>query len=154
MTKKAIDASTIKPRLGSNYPEPFAAMVAGREKRALGDVFGLDGFGVNLVRLPPNCPSSMRHWHGVQDELVYVLEGEVVLERDDGEQVLTPGMVVGFKGGDCDGHRLVNKSDNVAVYLEVGDRREGDSGEYPDVDLKAEKTEEGWRFIHKDGTPY
>jgi len=82
------------------------------------------------------------------------LEGELVLERDEGEQVLTPGMVAGFKAGEANGHCLVNKSDKTAIYLEIGDRREGDSGEYSEADLKAERHEGGWRFTHKDGTPY
>jgi uncharacterized cupin superfamily protein len=33
------------------YPPPFAALVAGRAKRKLGDHFGLTNFGVNLTRL-------------------------------------------------------------------------------------------------------
>ena len=35
----------------SNYPEPFASQMAGREKRPLGNVFGLSNFGVNLTRI-------------------------------------------------------------------------------------------------------
>ena len=34
----------------SNYPEPFASRMAGREKRPLGDLFGLANFGVNRDR--------------------------------------------------------------------------------------------------------
>jgi len=150
---KAIDAKSITPRTGSTYPEPYASQVAGREKRALGNAFGLDGFGVNLVRLPPDCPSSMRHWHTKEDELIYVLEGEVVLETDEGERVLGPGMTAGFKAGDANGHRLVNKSEKEAVYLEVGGRIEGDEVDYPDIDMKT-IWNNGRVFVRKDGSRF
>ena len=73
---KAIHASEAPPRAkASNYPEPFAARVKGREKRPLGEVFGLTHFGVNLTRLAPGAVSALRHAHTKQDEFVYVLEG-------------------------------------------------------------------------------
>ena len=148
---KAMDAPA---RTGSGYPEPFRAQVAGREKRALGEAAGLANFGVNLVRLPPGSPSSMRHWHSREDEFVYVLEGEVVLQTDAGEQVLSAGMCAGFPAGVPDGHRLINKSKAVAVYLEVGDRDMGDAVEYPDIDMRGRAKRAGFAFTRKDGTPY
>jgi uncharacterized cupin superfamily protein len=150
----AFSAMDAPARMGSGYPEPFRSQVAGREKRALGDVAGLSNFGVNLVRLPPGSPSSMRHWHAREDEFVYVLEGEVVLETDAGEQVIKAGMCAGFPAGVADGHRLVNKSNAVAVYLEVGDRRFGDEVVYPDIDMHGRQTDKGFVFTRKDGTPY
>ena len=54
----------------------------------LGDPLGLTQFGVNAMTLPPGAWSSQRHWHLEEDEFVYVLEGEVVLATDAGEQVL------------------------------------------------------------------
>jgi uncharacterized cupin superfamily protein len=118
----AIDALTLEPRIGAPYPAPYDVPCALREKRALGDAFGLNNFGVNLVRLPPGCASSQRHWHSRQDELIYVLEGEPTLVTDAGEQRLTPGMTAGFRAGVADGHVLVNRTPRDAVYLEVGDR--------------------------------
>src|SRR5437879_4864351 len=57
----AIDAAAVPPaRPARGYPEPFATRVAGRERRALGDVFGLTNFGVNLTRLPPGGMSALR----------------------------------------------------------------------------------------------
>lgn len=126
----------------------------GREKRALGDLFGLTGFGVNLTRLAPGSMSALRHWHSKQEEFLYVLEGTPVLITGAGETQLSPGMCAGFPAGTGDGHHVVNRSQADAVYLEVGDRTAGDAGEYPDDDLKAVKVEGGWRFSHKDGTPY
>jgi len=149
-------AAEVPPRAkASNYPEPFASRVAGRQKQALGDVFGLKSFGVNRTTLKPGAMSALRHWHGVQDEFVYILSGHPVLVTDAGETELHPGMCMGFKGGEPDGHHLVNRSQEDVVVLEVGDRLPGDSGEYPDDDLRVAMGPDGkWRFTHKDGTPY
>lgn len=139
----------------SNYPEPFASRVARREKRPLGDVFGLTNFGVNLTRLPPGTISSLRHAHSRQDEFVYILEGEATLRTDKGETLLRPGMCAGFRHGTGNAHHLVNASERDVVYLEVGDRSPGDTATYPDDDLEARLDAAGkWIFTRKDGTPY
>src|SRR3954463_12113237 len=94
----AIVAAEAPPRRKpSNYPEPFASRMAGREKRPLGDVFGLANFGVNLTRLAPGGISALRHAHSKQDEFIYVLAGRPTLVTDAGETPLAPGMCAGFK---------------------------------------------------------
>lgn len=152
----AIDAAQapIRPR-PSNYPEPFASRIAKREKRPLGDLFGLSSFGVNLTRLAPGGISALRHAHSRQDEFIYVLEGTPILISDAGETPLRPGLCAGFKAGTGDAHHLVNRSDGDVVYLEVGDRAAGERVTYPDDDLSGAQDPDGtWRFFHKDGTPY
>jgi uncharacterized cupin superfamily protein len=153
---KAIQARQAPARTKpSNYPEPFASRMAGREKRPLGDPFGLRNFGVNLTRLAPGAVSALRHAHSRQDEFVYVLEGRPTLITNEGETALEPGMCAGFPAGTGDAHHLVNRSTQDVVYLEVGDRSAGDQGTYPDDDLKAVLGPDGaWRFTRKDGTPY
>ena len=139
----------------STYPEPFASRMLGREKRPLGDIFGLTNFGVNLTRLAPGACSALRHAHMKQDEFVYVLAGHPVLIADHGETQLAPGMCAGFKAGTGDGHQLVNRTNADVLYLEVGDRSAGDSVIYPDDDIAAEFGADGkWRFLHKDRSPY
>lgn len=97
----------------------------------------------------------MRHFHTLEDELVFILEGEVVLRTDEGEQVLRAGMCAGFPAGTKNGHQLVNRSDRPARYLEISNRDPEDSAEYPDVDLAYRKAPGGGAvFTHKDGTPY
>ncbi len=151
----AILATDAAPRSKpSNYPEPFAARMGGREKRALGDVFGLSNFGVNLTRLAPGAQSALRHAHSKQDEFVYILQGHPTLMTDEGATPLAPGMCAGFKAGSGNGHQLVNETSADVVYLEVGDRTPGDEGIYPDDDLKALMVEGKWQFVHKDGSPY
>ena len=151
----AILASDAPARIRpSNYPEPFASRMAGRQKRPLGDVFGLQNFGVNLTRLGPNAVSSLRHAHSRQDEFIYVLQGRPTLHTDAGRTQLSPGMCAGFKAGTGDAHCLINETTEEVVYLEVGDRTPGDEGSYPDDDLKAVLSDGKWQFIHKDGSPY
>ena len=153
--RPAIRAADVPLRAkASNYPEPFASRMRGREKRPLGDVFGLASFGVNLTRLAPGAQSALRHAHTHQDEFVYILEGRPTLITDSGRSALAPGMCAGFKGGTGDAHHLVNESAEDVVYLEIGDRLPGDGAAYPDDDIEARKFEGGWRFTHKDGTPY
>ena len=138
----------------SNYPEPFASRMAGRQKHPLGDLFGLTNFGVNLTKLAPNAASALRHAHTKQDEFVYILRGHPTLHTDEGRTRLSPGMCAGFRAGTGNGHRLVNETGDEVVYLEVGDRTPGDAGSYPDDDLQALRVDGHWKFVHKDGTPY
>jgi uncharacterized cupin superfamily protein len=151
----AVQAEEVAPRTKpSNYPEPFASRMNGREKRPLGDVFGLTNFGVNLTRLAPNSVSALRHSHTRQDEFIYVLNGHPTLRTDEGDTELAPGMCAGFKAGTGNAHHLVNNTSEMVVYLEIGDRTSGDQGSYPDDDIQAELKDGKWQFIHKDGTPY
>lgn len=142
----------------SVYPEPIAAMLAsrlaGRHKRPLGDLFGLKNFGVNLTLLAPGAVSSLRHAHARQDELVFILEGSPTLITDAGHTCLTPGMCAGFAAGTGNAHTLINETTEDVVYLEIGDRTEGDVVTYPDDDLCARFNQGEWSFSHKDGTPY
>ena len=150
----ALDPASVEARTGTNYPEQFNEKVAGREKRRLGDALGLTRFGVNLVRLAPGIMSSQRHWHTHEDEFIIVLEGELTLITDGGEQVLGPGMTAGFAAGSGDGHHLINRTDGDALYLEVGNKDKADDVNYPDIDL-IRRVEDGNRvFLHKNGTPY
>lgn len=151
----ALLAATAPPRTKpSNYPEPFFSRMSGREKRPLGDLFGLRNFGVNLTRIAPGGESALLHRHSRQDEFIYILEGEPTLVTDEGEVALSPGMCAGFPAQGL-AHQLVNRTDRDVVYLEIGDRTPGDEGSYPRDDLKAVLGPDGkWIFTHKDGRPY
>ena len=138
----------------TNYPEPFASRVAGRDKRPLGDLFGLTNFGVNITRLAPGGCSALRHAHTKQDEFVYILEGRPTLVTDAGPTILGPGMCAGFKAGTGDAHCLMNETGKDVVYLEIGDRTAGDAADYPDDDLAMVTIDGRRQMTHKDGTPY
>ena len=148
---KRVDLNSVPVIVGSGYPAPFDQPCAARARQRLGETSGLTDFGVNLMRLPPGTWSSQRHWHVAEDEFVFVVEGEVVLITDSGEETLGAGDSAGFKAGIKDGHHLQNRSSRDAVVLEVGSRKEQDEGEYSDIDMRFVRT---GGFVRKDGTPY
>lgn len=157
LREPALDPSSVSPNNFSGYPEPYRSRVLPREKRRLGNALGLTKIGVNLTTLPPGKESAMRHWHSHEDELVFVLEGEVVLRTEAGEQVLRAGMCAGFPAGHADGHQLVNRSARPALYLEISNRAtEEDTAHYsdPDVDMVWNAPETRGRFTRRDGSPF
>ena len=139
----------------SNYPEPFASMMNGRIKRKLGDVFDLKNFGVNLTELAPGSMSALKHQHSRQDEFVYILSGTPTVVYGNREYEMSPGQCMGFRASEASAHHLVNRSEQPATYLEIGDRTPGDKPVYPDDDISAKYGADGtWTFTHKDGTAY
>jgi uncharacterized cupin superfamily protein len=151
---KVIDPRDVPEDGSTLYPAPFRALVAKRFRRRLGNAGGLANFGVNLTRIAPGGQSSARHWHEVQDELVYILEGEPTLVTDAGRRKLAPGLCVAFPAGTADGHCLLNETDRDVLYLEIGDRLPGDAAHYPDIDLAARSVDGKYRFTRKDGSSH
>ena len=149
-----IDIDRISLESATHYPEPFRQAVLGRLRKRLGNAAGLDQFGVNLTTLKPGSWSSQRHWHSAEDELIYVLSGELVLCEDDGEALLKAGDVAGWKAGAGNGHCLINRTDRDAVYLEIGSRSAREQVEYPDIDMRFERDENGSRYLRRSGEPY
>lgn len=148
---KVIDPAAVPPRIATGYPPDLQVKIAGRAKRALGDLLGLKNFGVNLTTLPPKSASALRHYHARQDEFVYIVSGTPTLVTDNERRVLQPGMCAGFAAGEANAHCLVNETDQDVVYLEVGDRTPGDSVTYPDDDLQASAAT-AWTYRRKDGS--
>jgi len=136
-----------------SYPKEFAAVIAGREKQKLGDAVGLTQFGVNIARIKPHAKSALRHWHETEDEFIYVLEGELVLQENDGETVLKPGDAAGWRANSGIGHCLINRTDTDALYLEVGTRSKDERVHYPDVDFRMERGDKGRRWLRRNGDP-
>jgi len=150
---KKFDLAAIPEERGCNYPPPFNAPCLGSTWRRLGRFAGLTAFGVNLSRIPPGVWSSQRHWHSHEDEFVMVIEGELTLVTDAGEEILRAGECAAFKAGDRDGHHLINRSDRDALVLEVGNSAPGqDRCDYPDIDMIAEPGVEA--YSHRDGSLY
>jgi uncharacterized cupin superfamily protein len=147
---KKIDLSAVPAHTGSNYPPPFDSACHGQSCQRLARAAGLVHFGVNLTVIEPGAWSSQRHWHTHEDEFVWVLEGELTLVTDAGEEILRAGDCAAFRKGDPDGHHLVNRSGSPARVLEIGNSDPRDRCSYPDIDMVAE--ERG--YLHRDGTPY
>jgi uncharacterized cupin superfamily protein len=120
-------AAEINPVFG-NSTGPFAELV-------LGDQAALTQFGVRIERLPPGSQSSERHWHEAEDELVYVLSGELVLLEDE-EQLLRAGEAAAWPAGKPVAHCLVNRSEADATFLVVGTRSPADIVTYPKHGLR------------------
>ncbi|MBI1171519.1 cupin domain-containing protein [bacterium] len=149
-----LDLSKAPVKTGSIYPEPYAAMMAGRSSLRLGDLGGLKQFGVNLVILEPGALSSLRHWHLNEDEFVMVTEGECVLVQDAGETVMQVGDCAAFPAGSPDGHQFRNRSDKVAKFLVVGTKAPSETATYSDVDLQLHVEAGKARYTYKDGSPW
>jgi uncharacterized cupin superfamily protein len=149
---KKIDLDTAPSVKGTLYPPPYDEPCRARSRIRLGDAASLTQFGVNLCTLPPGAWSSQRHWHTHGDELIYVVEGEVTLVTDNGEEVLRPGDAAGFKAGDANGHCFQNRSDKDVVIMEIGTRIPEDAARYSDIDMITVAGQPG--YAHRDGTPY
>jgi uncharacterized cupin superfamily protein len=156
ISKPAVDPQSLEPRTTTLYPEPYGSRVLPREKRRLAAALGLTQLGINQTTLLPGKESSMRHFHTHEDEFVYVLQGEVVLRTDDGEQVLTAGMCAGFPAGVEQDHQFVNRSSEPALLLEVSSRDAKDGATYtdPDIDMLWSPPHAPGRITRRDGTPY
>lgn len=148
---KKIDIERAPVSAGSRYPKPFDAPCQNKIRHRLAAAAGLKHIGVNLLELQPGAWSSQRHWHSQAEEFVYVLEGEVTLVTEGGEEILHAGDCAAFLPGDPDGHHLQNRSGAAARVLEIGSAYlPEDETVYPDVDLKAPSS----GYFRKDGTPY
>jgi uncharacterized cupin superfamily protein len=151
----AFDPADVAESNATGYPEPYRAENQKRYNRRLGQHAELKNFGVNITRIIPGGQSSHRHAHTKQDEFIYVLSGEVVLETNTGAQTLGPGMCAGFPAGTGDAHRFVNHSASDVLLLVVGDKSPNDEATYPDIDMHAKLGADGkYSFTRKDGSAF
>ena len=149
-----IDIDKLPLDTATNYPPPHNKAVEGRARKRLARAAGLTQFGVNLCTLKPGAASSQRHWHENEDELVYVLEGEVVLCEDDGETVLRAGDSAAWRASVANGHCLINRSGRDAVFIEVGSRATTERAHYSDIDMMVVRDDKGFRYTRKNGEPF
>lgn len=156
MPVKPVNAINVESVKGlSGYPPEFATQVAGRTKRKLGDIFGLTNFGVNFTDLDPGSASALYHHHETQDEFVYVVSGVATILLGDDQYELSAGECIGFPAGTGVGHQVVNRSEEIVSYLEVGDRNSDDKVEYPKDDIRATVGPDGsWIFTRKNGDSF
>ena len=149
---KKLDISTVPVQTGCNYPAPFDLPCSAQSSQRLAHHAGLTAFGVNLTVIEPGAMSSQRHWHSHDDEFVWIVEGELTLVTDAGEEILRAGDCAAFRRGETDGHHLINRSGRSAKVLEIGNSDRQDRCVYPDIDMVAEPGVTG--YSHRDGTPY
>jgi len=94
----------------------------------------LTQFGAFIEVLQPGSRSSIKHWHSSEDELVYVLDGEITLIEGAEESQLRAGDAATFKAGVPVGHFLENRSSAPTRCLVIGTRATVDRITYPDHD--------------------
>lgn len=121
------DAQTESSDGSGNPCGPYRALL-------LSDTGGLTQFGAFIEILPPGSASSIKHWHAQEDEMIFMLEGEVHLHEGDTISTLRPGDTATFKAGTALGHCLQNHSSAEARYLVIGTRGPADVVTYPDHD--------------------
>ena len=165
---RPIHYSEAPVRTTSIYPTPeFTSMVQGRHKRAIGSLFGINNFGMNVTTLQPMddtttkvdvdgtsksaSSSSIVHYHTKQDEMIYIVSGTATLllydvDTNSYEDILmTAGDVMGFPAGRAIGHSIRNMSSTEPLtILEIGDRTKYDTAIYPEpsVDLCAKQIDD------------
>lgn len=115
----------------------------------LSDPTGLSHLGVSLARIPPGKESFALHRHTVQEEWIYVVAGRGHVRIDDAELELRPGDFVGFPARGP-AHLVRNTSDADLVYLQGGDRRQGDRGVFPELGLVAYQHDDGHMALVRD----
>lgn len=120
----------------------------------VGDLGGLTQFGAHVEVLHPGSRSSQKHWHETEDEMIYMILGEVVLIENDCETVLKPGDAACWPAGLDVAHCLENRTDHDASYLTIGTRNQRDIIHYSEHDLVTHKNGNERSYFHKDGTPY
>jgi len=147
---KKIDLSIVPAQAGSTYPRPFDELCRAQSCQRLARYAGLTQFGVNGTVIEAGAWSSQRHWHSHEDEFVWVLDGELTLVTDAGEETLRAGDCAAFRSHDPDGHHLLNKSGRPARVLEIGTTDPKDRCTYPDIDMIADDR----GYTHRDGAPY
>lgn len=91
---------------------------------------GLVRARVNLIRLPPGAEASPYHTRHCEEEWIYVLQGQGVIEIDGSEHLLGPGDFVGFQAPSLP-HQLRNPFNKSLVALLGGERCEIDIADFP-----------------------
>jgi uncharacterized cupin superfamily protein len=127
---------------------PYSALL-------LSDTGGLTQFGAFIEILPPGSRSSVKHWHAGEDEMVYMLSGEVLLHEGDTITPMRPGDTATFRAGDPLGHCLENAGRDEARYMVIGTRSPGDTITYPDDDriLHFDRATDTRRWTDHAGNP-
>ena len=95
---------------------------------------GLTQFGAFIEVLQPGCRSSIKHWHSTEDEIVYVLAGEITVVEGASETLMRAGDAATFRAGVQVGHYLENRSSSQTRCLVVGTRAPVDQITYPEHD--------------------
>lgn len=93
-------------------------------------IVGLRRSRVNLIRLTPGTAASPYHTRYSEEEWIYVLQGQGVVEIDGAEHLIGVGDFVGFAAPSVP-HQLRNPFNRSLVCLIGGERAEIDIADFP-----------------------
>ncbi|QEX14818.1 hypothetical protein FRZ44_00930 [Hypericibacter terrae] len=115
------------------WQEEFNHGRYGSRWQQLGDFGGGSHLGVLREELLPGWQSNLLHYHLLEEEHVFILEGMLTLRLGDKSYVMKPGDHVCFPAGQAVGHCLVNHTDKPCRYLLIGERNPHDVCVYPET---------------------
>jgi uncharacterized cupin superfamily protein len=123
--------------------EPFSSEDVPVEEWAQGRRFGsryryLSGYGgstrigVQLEELSPGMESSLNHYHMLEEEQAFVLEGEMTLKLGDKTYRMKAGDHVCFPAGQKAGHSFYNHGEAPCRFLMIGEKNPNEVLFYPE----------------------
>lgn len=113
----------VRESLPFSYPtcERKETFTVGRDLTEAGT---LSRIGMYLDRLAPGKRSSWPHAHKIEDELLYVVEGQVKVWVNGEVLSARSGDFIGFKSGKGDVHTIINDSAADAFLFVLGERHQ------------------------------
>ncbi len=109
------------PRFGMRYRHLTSA--------AIGENYHV---GFAIEELSPGKQTVPAHYHMLEEEHIYVLDGSATLRLGAETHQLKAGDYVCFPAGQKAGHCLINNTDNVCRYIIVGERNPNEVVVYTD----------------------
>jgi uncharacterized cupin superfamily protein len=88
--------------------------------------------GFAIEELAPGKRSAPAHYHMLEEEHVYMLEGRVTVRLGDNSYEMGPGDYVCFPAGQAAGHCLINTGTAPARYIIVGESNRNEVVVYTD----------------------
>jgi len=124
--------------------EPFDSAIVPLTRHRHGARFGMDfqylsrfgggsAVGVALEVLPPGLQANPAHYHMLEEEHVYVLDGSMTLLLGEREYLMEQGHYVCFPPGQKAGHALINRTAEPCRYLIIGSRHPHDVSIHTDT---------------------
>lgn len=96
----------------------------------MGRSLGLKRTGVNFAKIPPGKESFVYHSHHREEEWIYILSGQGIVEIDGDEFEVHPGDFIAFPTPSV-AHHLRNAGDEDLVYLMGGENLDVEIAEFP-----------------------
>jgi uncharacterized cupin superfamily protein len=109
------------PRFGVRYRH-LSSTALGEDHRV----------GVAIEELAPGRQTAPAHYHALEEEHVYILEGRLSLRLGAQRFPMQAGDYVCFPAGQKAGHCLINDSDATCRYVIIGERNPDDVIVYTD----------------------